>query len=218
MSTIILDNSKFKIISLGFNCLPRIITTYAGFKPSKKHGELTGVFDLAVHDDLEKTISLLKNDFEDYFDGLEWDKFRDYWGNPTVSALYIHDKSLNREEFIQRYEQRILNFKESLKTPLPAFFVYSTEKKTEDEVLNRFFDTLKSFRKNPSYLIVINHGENMSSTDDDILIINENWLNLKTDPDWPYHLRVHEDPEAQRFYDSVTGKIEEFILTKLSDR
>lgn len=95
----------------------------------------------AVHNDLQKTINLLKKNFEGYFEGLEWDKFRDYWGNPTISALYIHDKSLNREEFIQRYEQRIL----------------------------------KSSGKNPSYLVVINHGENMSSTDENILIINENW-------------------------------------------
>ena len=46
---------NFHIVSLGNNCLPRVLTTAVKLKPRKIYGEKTLPFDLKYSYDLEKT-------------------------------------------------------------------------------------------------------------------------------------------------------------------
>ena len=65
--------ADYTIISLGLNCLPRTLLTRWGLKPSKKLGEPSMPFDLAVFDQLEVT-HCIKTEFCDFFKGLKFER------------------------------------------------------------------------------------------------------------------------------------------------
>ena len=49
---------KVKIVSLGWDCLPRTIFTWWGIKKTKENGELSYPFDLSMHN-LSSTIKCI---------------------------------------------------------------------------------------------------------------------------------------------------------------
>lgn len=61
----IFSNFESKVISLGYDCLPRTILTRWGVKPARVDGELSYPFDLAVHP-TGVVASLLNTGFLDY--------------------------------------------------------------------------------------------------------------------------------------------------------
>ena len=112
------------IISLGADCLPRVSTTKYGIKRSKAQGELSCPFDLAVTNSNDM-VKLLVNDFTEYIhpenlyektvDGVKIISNRKYQGlffNHESKFMTSIDFCSNNYEFlIQRYNERIKNFK-----------------------------------------------------------------------------------------------------------
>jgi tetratricopeptide (TPR) repeat protein len=128
-----LANFKYKIISLGFDCLPRTIATRWGIKPSRSQGELSCPFDLAFHS-YSNICKLLDNDFDDYLNPqyLELVRHKNN-SNQTIVintkylCKFVHENGFIWQEndfqkFRKRYEQRINNFYGYLKEN-PILFI-----------------------------------------------------------------------------------------------
>ena len=110
-----------KFISLGTNCFPRVKLKQYGIKPSKAQGELSCPFDLCVTP-IEAVKKILENDFSDYFDDLQFDEEKKCWKNTKYNILYIHD-DLTKKDFIERYKQRIENFRQITSSKKNILFV-----------------------------------------------------------------------------------------------
>lgn len=113
------DTTYSHIISLGRNCLPRVILTHSGYKPRKAQGELTLPFDLSIHS-YENVCSLIENDFKFYIDAnfieIKEEKIvHTYYKGvefPHESgAKYIEFFSKNNfEELVKKFQKRVENF------------------------------------------------------------------------------------------------------------
>lgn len=172
----------FKIVSLGCNCLPRVLTTAIKLKPRKIYGEKTCPFDLSVHSNLQKITEQIENNFKTYFDGLIKNET---WENENLEAIYPHDKHLTREKFIQRYETRIANFNEAINSKKILYFIYSNydnEIKTQD-IINLYNVIEKKRNGKPFKLILLLHNEvkniknsNIIQLVSDFKIEHANWV------------------------------------------
>jgi len=110
----------FNFISLGCNCFPRTVLTWWNMKPKKSEGEMSMPFDLAIHP-IDSIIKILKNNFSDYLDNLQFDSNTGYWHNTKYNIVFNHDQTLvNENDFKQRYLARIDNFKNSTKKNKPG--------------------------------------------------------------------------------------------------
>ncbi len=124
---------NYKIISLGFDCLPRTIATRWGIKPSRSQGELSCPFDLAFHS-YSNICKLLDNDFDDYLNpqylDLVTDEYQPYKTivvNTKYLCKFVHENGNIWQEnefqrFRKRYQQRIDNFHSYLKGS-PILFI-----------------------------------------------------------------------------------------------
>lgn len=177
---------KFHIVSLGNNCLPRILFTAIKLKPRKIYGEKTCPFDLCISNDIKSITELIKNDFKDYFVGLEF--INNEWINKKLNCIYIHDRNLNDIQFKKRYNKRIKNFINLLNSNKKIYFVYSNynakEKITQFDIQN-LYNILKLKRcQKPFELILltpfkINCLENIIQIVDNIVINDADWgINL----------------------------------------
>jgi tetratricopeptide (TPR) repeat protein len=124
---------NYKIISLGFDCLPRTIATRWGIKPSRSQGELSCPFDLAFHS-YSNICNLLNNDFDDYLNPQYLDLVIDE-NNPCETMVrntkyfckFVHENGTIWQEnefqrFRNRYEHRVNNFYSYLKQN-PILFI-----------------------------------------------------------------------------------------------
>ena len=117
-------------ISLGEHCFSRTVLTRHYLKQRKNQGELSCPFDLCVCP-FSSTYNLIKNDFANYFDALEYDDNDELWVNKQYGIRYNHDKDCskaNKDKLIQRYTQRIENFRFLLKDIQQHVFVFSSVK------------------------------------------------------------------------------------------
>ncbi len=112
---------NFHIVSLGCDCLPRVLTTAVKLKPRKIYGEKTLPFDLKYSFDLARTAELIQNNFTDFFEDVKLTK-----------ELFPHDYKLTKEQFIIRYRKRISNFLEVIASEKMIFFIYADFKKIID--------------------------------------------------------------------------------------
>ena len=101
---------NFHIVSLGCDCLPRVLTTAIKLKPRKIYGEKTLPFDLCRSFDFERTAELIQNNFTDFFEDIKLTK-----------ELFPHDYKLTKEQFTIRYRKRISNFLELMGTWIKSF-------------------------------------------------------------------------------------------------
>ena len=173
---------KFHIVSLGNNCLPRVLMTAIKLKPRKIYGEQTCPFDLCISNDIKSTTELIRNDFQNYFAGLE---FADNgWINKKINCIYIHDKNLNDTQFKKRYIKRIKNFINLLHSSKKIYFVYSnynSEKTITQCDIQNLYNILKLKRcQKPFELILltpfkINGLGNIIQIVDDIKINDADW-------------------------------------------
>ena len=114
-------SGKYKVISLGWNCMPRTLATHCLIKPSKGAGEKGMPFDLSAN--IPKTVAhFLKTDFADYFTGSwSYDTGRNCWRNdPSNGVFYPHDKDCGPDDLDRlqkRFAGRINNFKEAVQFP-----------------------------------------------------------------------------------------------------
>ena len=123
------NRDKFKVVSLGWDCMPRTLLTLWMLKPSKGVGEKGMLFDLTANAP-HTAAHFLENDFADYFDG-EWsyDHEHKYWLNAEwTDIFYPHDGDCDStpeglEKLKKRMAGRIENFREAMAFPGPILFV-----------------------------------------------------------------------------------------------
>lgn len=166
------------IISLGLDCAPRIFLTKHGFKKTKKQGELTSPFDLAIHK-VQSIIDLLKNKFQDYYNPkylyIDDSSLHSKIVNSKYDAEFVHESdylndnkeyNFNTHQFIQqninysendyekladRYKKRVQNFYKNVNDNNIIFtlFVYSIDNVFKlNDVIHDTFPTL-------SYILVV---------------------------------------------------------------
>ena len=173
---------KFHIVSLGNNCLPRVLFTAIKLKPRKIYGEKTCPFDLCISNDIKSITELIKNNFKDYFVGLEF--INNEWVNKKLNCIYIHDRNLNYIQFKKRYNKRIKNFINLLHSSEKIYFVYSnynSEKTITQCDIQNLYNILKLKRcQKPFELILltpfkINGLENIIQIVDNIDINDADW-------------------------------------------
>jgi tetratricopeptide (TPR) repeat protein len=128
-----LGKYNYKLISLGFDCLPRTIATRWGIKPSRLQGEKSCPFDLAFHS-YSNIYHLLKNDFQDYLDPqylqtIPYDLYpnKSIVFNTKYFCKFNHEygESWQKNNFLnfrERYRQRIENFYDYLHSN-PILFI-----------------------------------------------------------------------------------------------
>ena len=176
-----LKKQNFKIVSLGYNCLPRVLTTATKLKPRKIYGEKTYPFDLSIHSDINEITKQIKTNFETYLENIIK---KETWENPTLKAKYPHDKYLTIDEFKHRYKKRIENFNEIINNPKIIYFIYANyESKIEKiEVIN-LYNVLKEKRGNKPFNLILllnNKIENIENPNiiqliSDFKIEHANW-------------------------------------------
>lgn len=168
---------KNKYISLGINCYPRMALTTFSVKPRKKDGELTFPFDLSTIK-IDSIVPILENDFNDYYDDLIYDEnnANKKWSNKKYCINYLHDNHIRtKEEFIKRYNKRIENFRQILKTKDNLVFITCLmhDCYLDASVLNNIYDSLLKYTKGKKFnYLVFNIYENSKN-----LLINKELLN-----------------------------------------
>ena len=133
-----------KFISLGTNCFPRMKLQQHRIKPSKAQGELSCPFDLCTTP-IDSVQKILENDFSDYFNDLQFDEQRKCWQNTKYNIFYIHD-DLTKEDFINRYKQRIDNFRQITSTQKNILFVQSLFNINDDALFENIAKINKSLK------------------------------------------------------------------------
>lgn len=174
-------NQPFKIVSLGRDCVPRVLMTAIKLKPRKVYGEKTCPFDLCINNNFSRIAELIQNDFSDFFDDLKFNNGE--WSNNDF--IFIHDKNLSYKNFEKRYKNRINNFLELLKSNKKLYFIYSnfTENLPNVHDLNKLFDVIKEKRNKKPFQIVLlisNYIEGLNpriiQIIDDIKIEDFDWV------------------------------------------
>ena len=163
---LLLKNYNYKIISLGWTCLPRTVTTRWGLKPRKSQGEKSCPFDLAVHS-YDTVCQLLDNNFEDYLNSrfLEIEKLKD--GNLIVinkkyKCRFNHEKGQHWidndfSKLKDTYQKRINNFYDYIKS-YPILFILEKSDNVLPEELVEII--VRKFPKLKFKLLVINCSTN----------------------------------------------------------
>ena len=152
---------NFHIVSLGCDCLPRVLTTAIKLKPRKIYGEKTLPFDLKYSFDLERTAELIQNNFIDFFEDIKLTK-----------ELFPHDYKLTKEQFTMRYRKRISNFLELMKSEKLIYFIYADfDKFIDTENINKLYDTLKNKRNGKPFRIIILTAKPVNISYPDVLVI-----------------------------------------------
>ena len=164
----------FYIVSLGNNCLPRVIATAIKLKPRKIYGEKTMPFDLKVTPDLNRTIKLINNNFDDFFDDIKISK-----------DLFPHDYKLSETKFKKRYTQRIKNFLDVINSSKQIYFIYSDfDNLIDRKSLINLFNILKLKRNGKPFKIIVLTArpiKNINNPDIKIIVKNfkindANWV------------------------------------------
>lgn len=184
----LLEDKNYELISLGSDCFARTLPTRWGLMSSKRQGYLSCPFDLSQHSPLA-VLECIKNDFSCYFENIEQDPETKFWLNRKANIIYNHDEDLSDfGAFIERYQNRIKNFRELVKTDKPLFFIFHYKSKNYKHFIDtnytfiiEAFELLKKKRGSKiSKLIIINPLKKIKiKHSDDILIINEPLYNQK---------------------------------------
>lgn len=165
--------NEYNIVSLGGNCLPRTLLTRYLLKPRKADGELSCVFDLAIHFDVKAIIEYIETSFESYFDDFEFSEEKNYWVKNKTRQFYSHDADCGKnekEKLVERYKKRIENFYKYLNDPKPTLFVHAIKNpKMKDELYN----CIKRIRSDkPFEFAVVNFGKDMVNDNPNIHLLN----------------------------------------------
>lgn len=152
------STNNYEIVSLGQNCLPRLYCTRNGLKKTKKMGELSMPFDLAQHS-LLSVIHFIKTDFKDFFDWLTYMETIEIscWANQKYQNQYNHDSDCSKHErskFINRFEKRIENFRNVMKSDKFIFFVFASYSNNSEDV-NNLYSALKEVRGEKPFKLLV---------------------------------------------------------------
>ena len=107
----------------------------------------------------------LENDFKDYFNSLKYDKKNNIWKNSKLKISYNHDQdcsSKDKNKLIKRYEDRIHNFRELLKSTMEKVFVISLiqVKEDDDKLINQVYTFLEKKCNSKFKLVVVSIDKN----------------------------------------------------------
>lgn len=153
-----ISKSNYEIVSVGQNCLPRLYLTRNFLKKTKKMGELSMPFDLATHS-LLSVIDFIKTDFKNFFDWLTYMDTIEMscWINEKYQNRYNHDSDCSKNErskFITRFEKRINNFRNVIKSDKFVFFVLASYSNKAEEV-NRLYSIIKEIRGDKPFKLLV---------------------------------------------------------------
>jgi len=141
-----IKTQNYKIIPLGQYCLPRVASTLSGLKPPKNSGELTCPFDLAFFDDIDSISFLLENEFETFFDDINFDPEKKYYISKNLHIRFNHDGKLSLHEFRERYEKRIVNFYKYVALKRKVVFIHATSFALKEASVFRLYNVLCKIR------------------------------------------------------------------------
>ena len=174
------DRKKYlnRFIPLGCNCYARTIFTTGSVKPRKKYGELSLPFDLVAVN--EKNMSkILSNKFNDFFNDLVYKQDDTFakWSNKKYNLNFNHDNTIiTKEEFVERYQKRINNLFEILKSK-KNYIIYTIkmfDEPVEAEVLNNIYCSLGEMSQKKKLKYFFFH---LVTTKDNNNILNKDVLN-----------------------------------------
>jgi len=229
------ENKDYNIVCLGSNCLPRVITTVCGLKPTRAQGEKTCPFDLCFSLDFDEILNLLDSKFKNFYENVKLDKVENegikselnsiygtklisqIWHNPKSKIVFIHENDASPKSFVDRYDNRIKNLYDYIKDKNKRlYFVISTFKSLSDDQIKRLNSIVRHYRTGDFYNIIINQSsENMEIHFDNTFVINynkPNWLRLYKSG-WVEMLKNHEKyKDADDFYNHITDNLEKIIL------
>ena len=154
---------KINIIPLGQNCLPRTLLTRWKIKPRKILGELTFPFDLAVFETREIT-NLIKTDFEEFFYNLNYRDDEGFWVKEPDLIKFVHDKNFknkDKEKLINKYLERIENFRRIIKEPNLILFIQLLGDCSDCDNL---YIELKKIRGDKPFILAIIDTQNIVNT------------------------------------------------------
>ena len=210
---------NFKILPMGTYCLPRVITTIAKLKPTKKQGEKSLPFDLSFFNDFSKIIKLIDTKFEAFYNNLEYDEHKKCWENKDFSAIFVHDGNLSKEEFIDRYNRRISNLYEYFSDK--SFHIYlliASFDKISIEQLISFRNLMLKYRNDDEFdIILINQSKaEVDGAYKNIHIINQSknyddFNKLNKDGKWVRKLKKRNCRISQKIYYEIVNAIIEII-------
>ncbi|MDD2828447.1 MAG: DUF1796 family putative cysteine peptidase [Sulfuricurvum sp.] len=151
--------TNINIISLGENCIGRVIPTRWGIIKTKEFGRLSMPFDLAVHFG-ESLCRILDDEFEEYSkcENLFYEKDWRCWKNLKYRVTYNHDTDLGVDDIdklSKRYRDRVENFINVLKNGKKTFFIYSMFKSDFSD-FNLLIKMLHKYNNN-FHIIILNH-------------------------------------------------------------
>ena len=149
---------EYNLISLGCCCMPRYVLTKYGLKKTKEQGELSYPFDLAGTP-TSSVIKLLKNNFDDYFDNLVYDRSLGYWMNTKYNLAFNHDQDCSESEkskFVERFEKRINNLKLLLKNQnICIYFVLAWFGNEREQYINNLYKVLSAIRHKKNFRLIV---------------------------------------------------------------
>lgn len=159
----VMNKNKTEIVPLGQNCMPRTILTRWGVKSSKIFGELTYPFDLAVFETREITNSI-KDDFKEFFYNLNYREDRQIWVKEPDCIEFVHDKTFKKKDknkLIEKYINRINNFRNVINNPHPILFVQILGDCSDIENL---YECLKEKRKEKPFRFIVIDTQNITDS------------------------------------------------------
>jgi len=171
-----IDRSKYQIISLGSSCLCRTLPTFWKLKPRKKDGEKSYPFDLCGNN-ITGQVQNLQNDFAEYFDGLVWSKPFNHYINIKKGIYYLHEDDLSDtpedlDTIKRRFNERINNFREALKSDKPIIFIFHYGEKLSccyPEEFDGLYAEIKKLRGNkPMSFFVVDTTQSLQPKFEDV--------------------------------------------------
>jgi hypothetical protein len=160
----VLINKEYNYISLGYDCLPRTVATRWGIKKTKKEGELSLPFDLAVNH-IFSVVNLLKEDFNGFMDPkrlgvnennkIYHKKFKTVF-NHEIDEKFIKDSfSL----LCEMYNKRVKNFKNLRNCSIPNVLVHALSPNCDRNNIISLTETVSNYFLNKNIIIILNTWE-----------------------------------------------------------
>lgn len=221
-----LAHGNYKLVSLGFDCLTRTVATRWGLKKTKKEGELSLPFDLAVNR-TSVIINLLNYDFYGFMDPKKLKinaKKKIYHCKYKTIFNHERDKMFYKDSFLQlrkMYERRVLNFRDLKNVSAPTVFVHSLPPMhSRKEIVDLAAAVDRYFPSQNVFLVILNRWEENPLIDYNALY-QESPIRLvyhheQRVGEYPWHHPLFfSSPQGQKFEMSIVDFIYETLQNEI---